>query len=275
MAVRFLRGKLKSVVKANEGATSLYQTGRFLMNDERAITLSPIFLDHAFPRNENELRVVASSLGDLVEDLEAGNVLLVFPEVFEEFLDLSLYAWQQKPAIDSWLRDIANHLFHILNQLPKSVMRLRLEVVAGRQPHPVPGGVASDLTDEWAVQMAELLEKHDAAITGNGYFIGIACPYRYAGLDAGGYAPPLPARYFPLVCANTARSQLVSFMTYRCSQNLRSQRLTYRHVKQNFKFIGGTELRDVSGSDHQRLHFAGGRWVEFDTDGKRDGTFIR
>jgi hypothetical protein len=244
------------------------------MNDVRAVTLSPIFLDQAFPRNENELRVVASSLGDLIEDLEAGTVLLMVPEVFEEFLDLSLYSWQQKPAIDSWLRDIATHLFQILNQLAKSVIRLRVDVVNGRPPHPVPGGVASELTDEWAVQMAGLLEKHDAAIAGNRYFIGIACPYKYAGLEDGGYTPPLPIRYFPLVSARTARAQLMPYHSYDAPINLKSQRLTYRHVRQNFKFIGGIELKDVSGSDHQRLHFGGGRWVEFDTGGKRDSTLI-
>jgi hypothetical protein len=122
--------------------------------------------------------------------------------------------------------------------------------------------------------MSELLRKHDSVVMDNSYFIGIACPYRYAGLTSAGYRPPLPSRYFPLVSPETMKTVLASFVTYRCPQNVKSQRLTYRHVRQNFKFIGGKELKDVSGTDHQRLHFIGGGWVEFDTGGKRDSTLI-
>ncbi len=244
------------------------------MTEARAITFSPVFLDQAFPRTDNELRIVATALGDLQEELELGRVVLIFPEVFESFLDLSLYAWGQSGRCDSWLRDIANYLFQIVNSFPKSVIRISLEPVKNQRPHPIPGGIASLLTDEWALQMADLLARHDAAIAGDRYFIGIASPYKCAGVDAGGYEPPLPARYFPLVSTAAVRGDLLPFITYRCPQNVKSQRLTYRHVRQNYRCIGGLELKDVPGSDHQRLVFATGKWVEFDTGGKRDATLV-
>src|ERR1700722_8449909 len=165
------------------------------------LMLSPLLLDHSFPRTVQDLANVSIALGEIEQLLKGGDVLLVSVDVFSLFVED--FYWE-KIELHAQLIDIVNVLSEWLLRSPATVKTVCLDSIGISDPHPLPNGVSSlGCAGIWAEQAGKLLQAHNASCDGSTPFIGIACDRAFSGSRVGALDNPTGAPSLPLVGPST------------------------------------------------------------------------
>lgn len=216
---------------------------------------SPLLIDQTFPRNEYDLRVVATALGEMQGIAEEGSVHLVVTETLRTFI--TDFDWS-RPELNGLLLDI----YHLLNLLFSQdhfyLVQANVAHIDAEEAHPIPRGTEENgLVEFWADDMGKLLSLHDQECRPEEFFIGIACPYAFAGQEKGEYDNPDGRRVFPLVGPGDL-NRLENAYEYEVPHDIHRRLVTFAEAKKNLKVIGG-DVRKPNGSSHYMAHFVGAR----------------
>lgn len=170
---------------------------------------SPQILDHSFPRTEDDLEVIAISLGHIIGKLEEKILALLHTNTLDDFISSYHPDWNQYPM----LRDVWVALNQLISHPSQESISEDLLQVENYVPHIVPQKSSykkdsESLLELWMDELGKILILHDQCIEKDEYFIGIACPYGFSGGDVDTYQSPAIERYFPLVGEKTFETVL-------------------------------------------------------------------
>jgi hypothetical protein len=215
---------------------------------------SPLMLDHSFPRSDSQLRIIAVSLGELERLIAEHRVEILLTASLRDFVEL--FEWQRSVDQMALARDIyayCNLLFLAANAGCVMVDNPRVERPA---VHPRPVGCEHDpLIDLWADELGRILVLHRLAHP-DGYFVAVACPYRFCGQPTPGYADEGSA--FPLVGPDEV-TNLEDAYGWTVPAEIRDARVSFHEAHRNLSAVGATRVDPPKGSSHYIARFPGAR----------------
>lgn len=223
------------------------------------LLLSPVILDHSFPRTQSELRLVALAIGEVQETVDAKHAAMLTTSALNEYIEL--FDWEGNSQFPQ-LQLIHSHLSQlVLRNSPYHVPPTLLDGLDS-EPHPVPSTTSRDgLSEEWAIEVGRILVLHDDAVSDGSFFIGVACELAFAGHDSKGYREhPDTNRSFPLIgpadvlkLANAFVSDIPGDFAHR--------RISFECAKNHIGVLGG-ELHNPKGGSHYTVEFPKGfKWT--------------
>lgn len=220
------------------------------------LSASPILLDQTFPRSDEELRLVAQSLGELVKVIEEDTAHLVLTEAMRQVVEA--FNWD-RPHIHSLLIDI----YRLLNQLfLQSHCRLLLVDTSraiGHIPHPIPEGCTTGKhIENWSAEMGRLLSLHDQCTSDHKMFLGVACHLAFSGSPPGRYSAPTDSRFFPLI-GPLQLPTLADGYKWETSTNIWNQSVSFESAKMNSCHLGATAVEPPKSGSHYKVCFRGKR----------------
>lgn len=221
---------------------------------------SPVLLDQSFPRSVDELRLVATTLGEIEKQVEDNEIHLILTEGLVYFIDA--FDWHLRDSYPL-LIEIYNLLCQWFLQPHERLIRVDLSNIHSSTPHPVPEGcTASGLVDFWADEIGKLLVKHDMCCPYNKYFIGIACELAYSGSPPREYENPNNLRAFPLVGPNEIPSKLIDAYEWEIPVDIHQKSVSVENIFTSYTAIGGIRINRPSSGSHYKVIFPHRRsWV--------------
>jgi hypothetical protein len=221
------------------------------------ICASPTVLDQSFPRDEDQLRAVAITLGEIQQQLKNNQVHLVLTEGLRELVQE--FDWRNRDNPPLLLE-----IYHLLDEWflknHERLVRADLSGVNRYQPHPIPAGCSTlGLVEIWSDEVGKLLALHDMCCQGNSYFIGIACEQAYSGSRLQRYCGHSNPRCFPLVGPREILQLLVDAYTWQVEPNAQRKKVSINNALKNYKAIGAIRIEPPSGGSHYTMKFKKGR----------------
>jgi len=224
------------------------------------ICASPTVLDQSFPRDRDQLRAVAITLGEIQQQLKNNEIHLVLSEGLRELVQE--FDWRNR-GNDPLLREIYNLLNQWFLKKHGGLIELTEADFSGvnrYQPHPIPIGCYNiGLVEIWADEVGKLLSLHDKCCPNNSYFIGIACEQAYSGSTLQQYCTHNNPRYFPLVGPGEIPQRLVDAYVWIVQSSVRRKNVSVNNAIKNHKAIGAIRIEPPSGSSHYTMKFKKGR----------------
>lgn len=222
---------------------------------------SPIILDQAFPRDEDVLLVVGRALGEIQGLSEKGDIAILLTAILKLFvLDFDFNRTGPYPL----LAIIYDLLVNWCLQPNAGVYTGEVDSIQDVVPHPLPSNCEPiGNTVLWAQETGKLLHLHDAVAKPGEFFIGIACPHAFAGLQPCEYSDSdQPARKFPLVGPNDLAGLGDAFI-WNVPNDIHRRHVSFGDAKKNVELLGGVVSRPSSGGSHYIVRFPGGNrpWV--------------
>ena len=224
------------------------------------ICASPVIIDQSFPRDQDELKAVAFTLGEIQRQIENGEINLVLTKGLAELVEE--FDWSQPHKYSLMLE-----IYKLLNQwfLKKNdrLIRIDLSSIVDYKQHPIPEGCNKlGLVDLWADEVGRLLKLHDRCTTDNSYFIGIACEQAYSGSTPRCYCSLEVDRYFPLVGPNDIPNLLIDAYDWESMPNIHNRKIYISDIFNNYRALGASEIKNPSGGSHYKMIFPNKRpWV--------------
>lgn len=218
----------------------------------------PNVIDHTFPRDVQELRLVGTALAKIVELLQQGGCALVLTRAMRTFI-LSLeyeFNWTRMAEYPQ-----LQVIYSIITQFglqQTDVYTIDVSGVSGHQPHPVPLNCTSpELGLIWSEELGRLFVMHSRCCSPGKFFIGVACPRAFAGECKDAYNNPGHLPSFPLVGPDDL-SGLEDFFTWDLPDDLHQRNVTFNDACTRIWVIGG-DVKPPSGSSHYEVKFKDGR----------------
>lgn len=222
---------------------------------------SPVILDQSFPRNDEELNLVAMALGELQLSFEEDKVDLILTETLKELVaDFEGFDWTP-PSRDK----IQGEIYRLLQQLflreHKRLIQLEnyinLSSIREYAPHPVPKTCQKQgLVEMWADELGIMLILHDKCRNKDENFIGVACEQAFAGEPLGEYENNENSRVLPLVGPDNLEI-LADAYDWDTPKDIHQKTVSLQNAQKNIHVIGGTIAR--CEGDHFNVVFEGGR----------------
>lgn len=217
---------------------------------------SPQILDHSFPRTEDELEVIAISLGHIIEKLEEKNLALLHTNTLDDFISSYYPDWNQYPM----LRDVWVALNQLISHPSQELIYEDLLQVENYIPHLIPQKSTSkkdteSLLDLWMDELGKILILHDQCIEKNEFFIGIACPYGFSGGELDTYDNPTDQRVFPLVGLETFEKFLVDADEWYIpiKMDISNKSVDINNLERNYSVIGISHIDSEKGRGSHRV----------------------
>ncbi|MBD2325705.1 hypothetical protein [Alkalinema sp. FACHB-956] len=224
---------------------------------------SPILLDHSFPRNEEELRIVAFALGELEEFISHGRAKLAKTQTLSDFIDE--FDWTSTHS--NLLMEIYRFLSQLLLRQDERVVDIskyldcmNSDSALTYYSHPLPKrcGHQTGLLDFWSDELGKILFLHDQCIDKNDdFFIGVACAYGFAGQCIDEYTNPQKCRFFPLISPDNI-GILTDAYEWEIPNDIHQKKVSIEDVKRNCQTIGGI-LESPDRDSHYKVKFQGER----------------
>ncbi len=214
------------------------------------ICASPTILDQSFPRNNQELDLIVSTLGTIQSLIENDEIHLILTKVLQDLLEA--FNWEQRVGQYPILRDIYRLLCQWFLQPHARLIQIDDQSISNINhyvSHPLPeGSQKCGLVEFWSDEVGKLLAIHDLCCPNNKFFIGIACESAFSGSDINKYDNPNNQRTFPLVGPENFNSLLIDAYEWDLPQDVHQKQVSLSDVKRNIFCIGGQE--DRSKGDH-------------------------
>ncbi|BAZ01126.1 hypothetical protein NIES37_51240 [Tolypothrix tenuis PCC 7101] len=230
------------------------------------LCLSPIILDQTFPRNEEELRIVAEALGELENFIHIDKAHLVSTNILREFLEnIDGTAINQ-----SLLWEVYRFLSQLflrqdgsLIDIDKYIKYIDDYSIKDYYAHPVPKKCQSQgYIEFWSDELGKILYVHDKSCNSNNFFIGVACAYGFAGECVDEYNNPNNHRAFPLVSPDNVEN-LADAYEWVIPTDIHQKSITIENIKKNYRVIGGMSLEKPNRDSHFKVKFQGKRSWSF------------
>jgi hypothetical protein len=124
-------------------------------------------------------------------------------------------------------------------------------------PHPLPAGCGdSGLVDFWAEEVGKVLQCQ-LEVSGERFFIGVACDIAFAGGALGAYDNPSGQVTLPLVGPDQL-AQLDPGYEWKIAPDAIRQQVGFAETKKNIHLLGG-RVQDAKGTSHFQVKFSGAR----------------
>ena len=155
----------------------------------------PRILDHTFPRDEHDLREVATALGNLAEMVQSEEAHLFMGSALRRIVES--FDWSSIGTRGALFVEIHRFLSMLFLSQHRALVFMDLEGVVDYAPHPIPedcqdaGRVA-----EWSDESGRLLKVHQDCLRTAAFCIGVTSTSAFAGKPKLGYAgPPSGSQY--------------------------------------------------------------------------------
>ncbi len=226
---------------------------------------SPCIMDQSFPRDTQELSLVADALGGIEECVSENRAHLLLTDTLAELVEA--FDWNRTKDFPI-LIDIYRLLTNWFLQPHERLVRVSVDDIATYSPHPVPEGVeGKGLVELWSDEVGKLLELHDKCTDDNSYFVGIACERAFGGAEVSKYPPPASSRAFPLVGPSSIDILADGYLWEGIPSNVRDRRVSIAHARKNLGLLGARAIENPrSGTSHSRVTFDGARSWTLDTN---------
>lgn len=230
------------------------------------LCLSPIILDQTFPRNEEELRIVAEALGEIESFIHSDKAHLVSTNIFREFIQN--FDWTV--SNQSLLWDIHNFLSQLFLRQDSSLIDIDKYMkwfdesgIQEYKAHPVPQKCQNQgIIEFWSDELGKILYLHDQCCYRDEFFIGVACAYGFAGECLDEYNNFNNHRTFPLVSQDNV-GNLVDAYEWVIPNDIHQKSVSIENVKKNYQLIGGISLEKPVRDSHYKVKFKGKRAWSF------------
>lgn len=225
------------------------------------LCLSPVLLDQSFPRDEEELRTVASALGELEKFLSGDSAQLITTQTLFDFIG----AFDWASTNPNLLTEIYRFLSQILLRqddrivdMDKYINLSNSSTTQTHYPHPLPGRCENQegLLDLWSDELGKILCVHDQCVSDD-FFIGVACANGFSGESLDEYINPKEYRVFPLICPDNINILLDAY-EWDIPNDIHQRSVSVENVKRNCKVIGGV-LEKPDRDSHYKVKFQGQR----------------
>lgn len=221
---------------------------------------SPVLLDQSFPRDEDQLNLVAVALGEVIGCVERNEAHLLLTETLREFVES--FDWNP-PRPFSLLTDIHRLLSLLYLQPNERLIMVDVASVGSYEPHPIPKGCENTgLIELWADELGKILTLHDQCYT-ESFFIGIACECAFSGEEANEYKNPDELRAFPLVGPDDLPNLEDAFEwtpTKSSFNDIRLMEVSFDAAQRNIDVLGAIRVENPrGGGSHYIVIFNGGR----------------
>lgn len=220
----------------------------------RLVIPSPTLIDQAFPRDKDELIIVAEAFGNLIEMIETNELELLLPESFREFVEL--FEWNQEGR-----GTILSEIYHLLSVLVlqgnQAVVRINTTAVTAFEPHPVPTRCENfGFVAEWSMEIGKVLRLHDDRLNDIANFcVGVSCAYGFAGECLDRY-PVGHGRAFPLVGPGNV-TILREIVEWKIDDSIRNATVTPTDFIRNKDVLQVEKIVKKPGS-HRKVYFKNG-----------------
>jgi hypothetical protein len=216
---------------------------------------SPVIVDQAFPRTDDQLRYTALTLGALSAEASRNSLILGVPEIFIEVA--KDFNWcDSRGSIRS---EIYNLLNLLIFQPHRNVGRVTCRAVGAYQAHPIPTycNVLGNV-EFWAEEMGRLVARHQHCTDAGKRCAGVACILAFSGHKLGRYRSSKASRFSLVGPAELA--QLSDAFEWQTAKNDHTIKVSYSDVCRNFRLIGAVS-NDMNAQGHSVLRFsAGASW---------------
>lgn len=231
------------------------------------LCLSPTVLDQSFPRDDDELRKVAATLGQIQGYLEEARAGLIMTDCLRaiaasESFDPTAYDESQL------LRDLHRLFQQWVLQSHEGIEEIDVSEVENEryEPHPAPEGCEGmGLISVWQDEAGRILAVHDVVCHGYDYFIGVACESAFAGGSLGDYRDADRRRCFPLV-GPTTFERLSDAYVWDVPHDAVQKRVGLDDFRRNCRYIGAVDVSQPSGGSHCKVRFDDGSSWPLDTN---------
>jgi hypothetical protein len=222
---------------------------------------SPVILDQSFPRDDDELNLVAVALGELQLYIEEDKAHLIITNILRELVaDFEGFDWTP-PSRNKIQGEIYRLIQQVFLREHERIVQLDnyidLFVEKEHLPHPVPKGCEKQgLVEIWSDELGIILVLHDQCCNKGEYFIGVACEHGFAGEPVGEYDNSTNTRAFPLVGPDNIII-LADAYDWDTPKDIHQKPVSLHDAQKNIHVIGGTIAR--CDGDHFNVTFEGGR----------------
>lgn len=223
------------------------------------ICASHRILDQSFPRNAEELAVVAIALGELENLVQADVVHLALTEGLQELVEM--FDWD-RPGPYPLLNDLFRLLALWFLQPNSRLVRVDVSNIKNYHLHPIIEGCLNEgLIEVWSDELGKLLSLHDSCCEGSRYFIGVACESAFSGGVLQKYENSEEHRCFPLVGPQQIE-QLDDAYVWDVPQGTHLTKVSFASAYKNCHLIGAKKIENPHGGSHHKVIFNGERpWV--------------
>jgi hypothetical protein len=209
-------------------------------------------LDQSFPRNEDELTISATALGELQGCIENNQIHLLMTDVLRDLVED--FDWASSNS-RNLLGEIRRMLALLFLQPHNRLVEIGLNDVEAGCPHPVPETMENQgLAEIWADEIGKLLVLHDKCNRGQGFFVGIADELAFADLEGGHYHNPTRQRTFPLVGPDDF-GQLSDAYEWEIPSDIRRKPIRFADIKKNIGALGAIRIDEPRRDDHYKALF--------------------
>lgn len=222
---------------------------------------SPVILDQSFPRDDDELNLVAVALGELQLYIEEDKAHLIVTNILRDLVaDFEGFDWTP-PSRDKIQGEIYRLIQQLLLRKHERLVQLDnyidLSSIREYSPHPIPKGCEKQgLVEMWSDELGIILVLHEQCRKKDEYFIGVACEHGFAGEPIGEYDNSENTRAFPLVGLENI-DILADAYEWDTPKDIHQKPVSFQNAKKNIHIIGGTIAR--TEGDHFNVVFEGGR----------------
>lgn len=225
------------------------------------LCLSPVLLDQSFPRDEEELRTVASALGELEKFISGDAVQLITTQTLFDFIDAFDWASTNPNLLTEIYRFLSQLLLRQddrIVDMDKYISLANSSTTQTYYPHPLPGRCENQegLLDLWSDELGRILCVHDQCVS-NDFFIGVACANGFSGEFIDEYINPKEYRVFPLISPDNINILLNAY-EWDIPNDIHQRSVSVENVKKNCKVIGGV-LEKPDRDSHYKVKFQGQR----------------
>lgn len=234
------------------------------------LCVSPILLDQSFPRTEEELRLVASALGELEELIRLNKAKLITTQTFYDFI--AEFDWSSTTNTNL-LREIYQLLSQLFFRRDERIVDMNRYIdyvdslgTIEYYLHPLPKKCENQagFLELWSDELGKILFVHDQSST-NEFFIGVACAYGFAGQCIDEYINPDNYRVFPLISPDNI-TILIDAYEWETPNDIHQRSVSVENVKKNCQVIGGI-LEKPERDSHYKVKFEGERpWTFSNND---------
>jgi hypothetical protein len=232
------------------------------------LCLSPVLIDQSFPRDSEQLRMVATALGEVFAQVRSGRAKVLLTLTLKEFLDE--IDWQQNQSI-ALLRQIHRELSQLFLQTHGTIVIQNLGQIKTYLPHPIPASASNaGFVEFWSDELGKLLILHDARAYKKEFFIGIACELAFSGGILGSYPLPHKARAFPLVGPQELPKLLEDAFEWDVPIDCHTLTIGVDDICRNFRQLGAIQLEQPYKDSHYKIYFPDGLSWTFDRNWGRD-----
>lgn len=226
---------------------------------------SAVFLDQSFPRDKEELRDVAASLGEIEKLLNSNVIELLLTDVLSEMVSDENWDWEQADR-HPLLVEIRKFVAILFLQPHPNLLKIDVSKITTHASHPIPAGSERrGLLELWADEMGRLLHLHDKTYEDGLFRIGIACHMALCGKKSAEYESA--CRTFPLV-GQDCGEVLKDAYDWILPEDVHRRQVSFQQAKANCFIIGATSVKKPNRGSHYKVNFPNHRpWIlDYNTD---------